>query len=401
MFGKSKKLVMCQACRGLIDSSLRTCPLCGRDSIPDAPARVATRTQNSHFFTMMVLAIMGVIYILTSAVSLNSGASANAIFSGADLPILTDFGAKWLPLIQQGEWWRLVTPIFIHIGILHILFNGFSLYQIGPLVEEAYGSQKFIYIFLITGIMGVVASCVYSPHSPSAGASGAIMGLIGITAVYGHRVGGLAGRNLMRQMVFWTVIVLIYGYAMPGVDNANHIGGLVTGAALGYLIRPEPPTTARTQNIWNVVSIICVVLIAASFAMVGLHYGEGRRTDNIILLDRRIRNLAKVYRSSETWNGPSSGDPKKVADQLRSAQADFESVPHIDQQGDAIKQEFVDLARKRADLFDNADKDPNAPVARTAQDEASLDAAYQQYMQWVNSVKDKYGLEFKKEENPQ
>ncbi|MGH9762893.1 MAG: rhomboid family intramembrane serine protease, partial [Blastocatellia bacterium] len=254
MFGKTKKLVMCQACRGLIDSSMRICPLCGRDSVPDAPVRLQTADEHSQFFTKLVLGINVVVFLIMTAVA-TSGGNTRAFFSGVSGPQLVDFGGKFFPLIRQGQVWRLVSANFLHIGIMHLGFNCFALYQIGPLVEEAYGSQKFIFIYLVTGVLGFTLSSFYDPSTPSAGASASLMGLIGVTAVYGHRIGGTGGRALMRQMLMWAAITLGIGlFGLLSMDNSAHVGGLAGGAVLGFLMKPEQPSTAGSASLWNVVS---------------------------------------------------------------------------------------------------------------------------------------------------
>src|SRR3954471_20883566 len=100
---------------------------------------------------------------------------------------LMAFGVKSNPEIAQGQWWRFVTPIFIHIGLLHLLFNSYALWIVGPQVEKLYGSASFAVLYVLTGIAGVAGSYLYHPYSISAGASGAIFGLFGVLLVFGFR----------------------------------------------------------------------------------------------------------------------------------------------------------------------------------------------------------------------
>src|SRR5215510_10203220 len=100
---------------------------------------------------------------------------------------LMAFGVKSNPKIAAGEWWRFVTPVFIHIGLLHLFFNSYALWIVGPQVEKLYGGARFVLLYVLTGVAGVVGSYLYRPEGLSAGASGAIFGLFGVLLVFGLR----------------------------------------------------------------------------------------------------------------------------------------------------------------------------------------------------------------------
>src|SRR5258708_992708 len=89
-------------------------------------------------------------------------------------PTLMAFGVKSNPEIVHGQWWRFVTPIFIHIGLLHLLFNSYALWIVGPQVEKLYGGARFVIVYVLTGVAGVYGSYAYHPNTISARASGAI-----------------------------------------------------------------------------------------------------------------------------------------------------------------------------------------------------------------------------------
>src|SRR5262249_10136710 len=152
---------------------------------------------------------------------------ASLYLLGQDLII--DFGAKVNQLIAQGQWWRLLTPIFIHDDtppFLHILFNGYALYIVGRDVERPSGSTRTVLIFLLSGLSGSVLSLLLSP-APSIGASGAIFGLIGAEAVFFFRHRQLLGRRATRSLQQIIVIAIInFALGLQGsIDNWAHAGG--------------------------------------------------------------------------------------------------------------------------------------------------------------------------------
>lgn len=141
---------------------------------------------------------------------------------------LIKWGAKVNYLIADGEWWRLITPIFLHIGFLHLTMNSIALYYIGPLIERIFGNSRFIIIYLFAGFSGVFASYLLSP-SLSAGASGAIFGCFGALLYFAWQFPKLFFRVMGWNVIIIIIINLIFGFTIQGIDNAGHIGGLVGG----------------------------------------------------------------------------------------------------------------------------------------------------------------------------
>src|SRR5215510_6181208 len=155
MFEKEKKLVMCQACRALVDPAEKVCPLCGMESVP---ARRLAEVTGGHFISLLVLSVNVMLFILMGIVGVRNGGGAQAFFASPASSVLYDFGGFNTALFKAGEWWRMVTCNFLHIGLMHLLFNSFALIQIGPIVEGIYGSPKFVFIYLATGIAGSLGS---------------------------------------------------------------------------------------------------------------------------------------------------------------------------------------------------------------------------------------------------
>ena len=158
------------------------------------------------------------------------------------IDVLVAFGAKMNALINDGEWWRLVTPMFLHIGIIHLAVNCYSLYNVGPLLERFVGSPRFSVIYLVAGVCGSLASYWFSPLTISAGASGAIFGLVGALAVFfflHRKLFGAAANRILGNIALVALLNLGFGAAASGIDNFAHVGGLLGGLALGALLAPR------------------------------------------------------------------------------------------------------------------------------------------------------------------
>lgn len=142
-------------------------------------------------------------------------------------------------LIIRGQFWRLITPILVHAGILHIGFNMYALHIFGSSLERFYGAWKLLLIYLVSGFTGVVASFVLT-ESPSLGASSAIFGLLGAQGVfaYQHReVFGRQAQRVLRNIISIALINLLLGLT-PGIDNWGHLGGLIGGLMVSWFGGP-------------------------------------------------------------------------------------------------------------------------------------------------------------------
>lgn len=173
---------------------------------------------------------------------------------------LIHWGANALPFTMGDQPWRLVSSAFLHIGLMHLLFNGFAMYFFGQVAEPMFGSAKFLALFLLAAIGGNLLNnhitwlgILDGTGQPglSAGASGGIMGIgaaLLIVALFKISVNGLV-LNL-RSLVFIMGINLVYGFAVPGIDNAGHIGGAITGLviALAFAVAYRQRMAVMQQN---------------------------------------------------------------------------------------------------------------------------------------------------------
>ncbi len=149
--------------------------------------------------------------------------------------VLLQFGAKENTLIASGEYWRFITPMFLHIGGLHLWFNSTALLALGGHVERIFGSARFILIYFISGIFGTYASFLFTP-AISAGASGAIFGLFGAILFFATKNPTIFGHTMGPGLITGLGINLILGFIIPGIDNYAHLGGLIGGFIIAFLI---------------------------------------------------------------------------------------------------------------------------------------------------------------------
>ncbi|RFU61893.1 rhomboid family intramembrane serine protease [Bacillus sp. V59.32b] len=191
-------------------------------------------TVGKPFFTYVFAVLQIAVFFLMEL----RGGSTNSL-------TLIEFGAKYNPLILQGEWWRFFTPIIVHIGLLHLLMNALSLYFLGILVERIYGRSRFLLIYLFAGFAGTLGSFLMNANI-SAGASGAIFGCFGALLYFGIVHPKLFFRTMGANVIILILFNLIYGFSVEGIDNAGHIGGLIGGfLAAGIVHLPKSKQPAR------------------------------------------------------------------------------------------------------------------------------------------------------------
>src|SRR5438477_933699 len=229
---------------------------------------------------------------------------------------LMAFGVKSNAEIAQGQWWRFITPIFIHIGLLHLLFNSYALWIVGPQVEKLYGGPTFVVLYVLTGIAGVAGSYFYHPYSISAGASGAIFGLFGVLLVFGFRYRNAIPPDFKRAVgtgVLPVIVInLIIGFTIPAIDNSAHVSGLLAGAILAILV-PFLKLGTDPNPVFKTAQMLLLILAAISFYEVGTHYNGPRLS---------VRNLGLGL----TQFGGVSSSTQEFIDALNDSQNAFENT---------------------------------------------------------------------------
>jgi rhomboid protease GluP len=182
---------------------------------------------------------------------------------------LIRWGADFGPLSLGSQPWRILTSNYVHIGIIHIFFNMWCLWNLGALAERVFDKYTYLLVYTASGITGSLASLWWHPDVIGAGASGAIFGLAGalIAALY---LGKLpfptqAIRGTMKSLISFAGYNLFFGLA-GGIDNAAHIGGLIGGLALGAVFAGHLTAPQESRQTWrNSVAIVAIILIAIAF----------------------------------------------------------------------------------------------------------------------------------------
>ncbi len=169
------------------------------------------------FITYILLAInIAVFFLIESAGDSQS------------VDTLIEYGAKYNPAIIEGEWWRIISSMFVHIGFLHLFMNMLAVYYLGSIVERIFGSARFLFIYFLAGIGGGLASFAFSMNV-SAGASGALFGLFGTLLYFGIHYRQIFLQTMGRGVLLVIGINIVFGFTVPQIDNAAHLGGLVSG----------------------------------------------------------------------------------------------------------------------------------------------------------------------------
>lgn len=201
--------------------------------------------------TYIIMAICIILFILMEL----SGGSTNS-------QTLLKYGANLDVLVKNGEYYRLFTCIFLHIGIMHLLCNMYSLYIIGREVENLFGKIKYIIIFILSGIFGSIMSLAFTHNTISAGASGAIFGLLGALLYFGMHYRTYLGEAIKRSIIPIIVVNLIIGFFAEGIDLAAHIGGLVGGVLVAMMVGVSDKSKAKDIINGTILTIIYLIFIS-------------------------------------------------------------------------------------------------------------------------------------------
>lgn len=254
---------MCPACGTLVGASATKCHECGANvnfGIAAASRGLSRLLPEQSPITYLILTVTCIFYAVTFAITVRyngfqspGGGGLGAIMGlgGTSAGVLQAFGAS-LPWPRDLQFfpWRLIMPTLLHGGLLHIGFNMWVLMDVGPQIEELYGSARYLFIYFITGVGAYLVSGFFGGHL-SIGASGSLLGLIGVMLAITTKREGEHIRALRNQLIKWVVYIAIMGFMMSGIDNWAHGGGLVTGFLVGKVMVDRLPMSPAENKIAN------------------------------------------------------------------------------------------------------------------------------------------------------
>ncbi len=255
------------------------------ESIPASPKQTFTdkikdffsffNPSQGYFITPIIMYINIIIFIIM-------------VITGVDMmepdnESLLNWGANFRPLTLDGEWWRLITNCFLHIGIFHLLMNMYALMYIGILLEPLIGKLRFAIAYLLTGFAASLTSLWWNDLTISAGASGAIFGMYGLflALLLTKLIDKSARKELLTSISIFVVYNLVYGLK-GGIDNAAHIGGLISGLIVGFALysgikKPEVPRLTYLP-----IGLMALLVVATTY------YSLAHISNDIAKYDQRM-----------------------------------------------------------------------------------------------------------------
>jgi len=411
--------------------TVRQCPSCGNpipigDACPHcgagAPATIDQfKTASDHRFlqelftrsnpfTMILIGINVGVFVL---MSLAGGFAVTSV----DPQVLLAFGAKQNTLIAQNhEYWRLITSIFIHIGIIHLFLNNYALWIIGQEIERIYGSARFVIIYLSTGVVGSLGSYYFNPEATSAGASGSIFGLFGVMAAFAFKyrkeIPEFLSRDIKRRIIPVIAINLIFGFSVKIVDNAAHIGGLLSGIALALAVPYMRPHERITPAIWRTLQVTCLALMLISFVdafrsysgpRLSMHNLTARTGSNVEAYFNNMRDASRSL--SESFKimvelphaKDPSADVKRAADTIERGTGYLNSATRITSESEQYKARLLDLMNEQKDILAEYARTGSKAPGGFDNREGELLARYNQFLsdygKWLPAFLKEHGYE--------
>ncbi len=255
---------MCRKCGALAGADERRCSVCG-SKLPTAAGNFFYKvlgliTPGVSPVTAALTAVMGANFILQIV---SSGGTA---LLSPGLDSLIRAGALDSRLVASGEWWRLLTCVFVHIGVVHFLFNIFAFLSVSSFLESEIGPARYLTLFLFSGVCGSAASYLLHARVVSAGASGAIFGLIGFAIPYFRRLGSDRGRDIRSFMTRWALYAFFFGLLVRA-DNYAHAGGFAAGFLLGSLMEIREDEKRRRDPLWRIAAGFMALALVGSFVL--------------------------------------------------------------------------------------------------------------------------------------
>ena len=274
---------LCPACGTLVGATATKCHQCGANmtfsfaAASKSLGRWMPQTSPVTYAMLTICCVMfGLSMIITARVQGFAAPGGNPLgalmslggISGRVLYMLGDSRPWPGDLVEP---WRLVTAIFLHGSILHIVFNMWVMMDIGPMVEELYGSGRYFFLFVVTGVGGYLLSSTVG-GLPSVGASGSLLGLIGVLLATTTGRKSQAAQFLRSALIRWLIYIAVLGLIMRSTDNYAHFGGLVSGYLLGRVMKDRPPADVTERKRANLLGWVAGVAVFVSFGLMVVNY---------------------------------------------------------------------------------------------------------------------------------
>jgi rhomboid protease GluP len=273
---KQMRPKLCPACGTLVGASATKCHQCGASmsfSMAAASKTLGRWMPQTSPVTYAMLSICCLMYGLAIVITmrLRGGMSGGLMnLGGIATQVNYRLGAS-LPLpYTLAQPWRLVTAIFLHGGLLHIGFNMWVLMDIGPMVEEMYGSARYLFLFVASGACGYLLSSAMGHLS--VGASGSLLGLIGVLLAATQGRKSLQAQALRSALIRWLIYIAVLGIIMSGTDNAAHLGGLASGYVLGRILPDRMPADVIERRRADILGWAAGIAVAVCFGFMVVNY---------------------------------------------------------------------------------------------------------------------------------
>src|SRR2546425_3177477 len=252
MFRREVRTILCPSCGRLTRADAAECLICGRRrpgmwGLTTLLHRVFRSGSVTQVITVVCVALYVASLVFDPVAAFRPRGGFNIFAPSSE--VLWALGATGSLAWRLGRWGTFLTAIYLHGGVLHILFNVLWIRQLGPAVEELYGSARFFVIFTVAGVVGFILSSLLG-HALTLGASGSIFGLFGAIVAFGQRRGGIFGGMMWREDGPFALVPFMMSFVIPGVDNAAHGGGFVGGLGARPGLSPgAPPAGTATRHL--------------------------------------------------------------------------------------------------------------------------------------------------------
>jgi membrane associated rhomboid family serine protease len=417
---------MCRSCGAIIGAGQEQCAVCGNSASGPTSAGQTRPAAGDSETMRFARAVLNRPYKFTIILLVANIFVFTLMWQTSDLPlslstplpaeVLLPFGAKLNFYIHTWhQWWRFVTPMFLHVNLLHLIVNMYSLWIVGPYVEKLYGSAKFVVFWVLTGVAGVVGSYltvrpglagnpitgfIFKAYdTPSAGASGALFGLVGVLFVFGikfrHELPEGFKRAFGTGLLPMIVLNLFIGYVLRGfIDNAAHLGGMLSGAVLALVVDyRRPGEKSGVALTWRVLQIAAIALVAVSFLKTVQHFRDPWPPELVAQAQPPAEPQNPAYLNyAKAMNDAHEAFVVAVKDRnssnIETAVKSLDAAPSLDPKADDLRQRLKALLLQAKDPQATAAASPtvdkNRPVLANRLTQEFF-AWRKEYNQWLKT----------------